>query len=211
MVPIDLTTLLGQEMIDPEHHPAQERAGGEVDEVMLLGEDAADGDEQRERHRVHAQVREQVHRRQHRHGRVHAGKAVGRGIEALDEREEFLRIAAALVDGAPFVGRRHREEHEERHLRPEQQDVAHGDVQELAGIFDGEIDVDDDRVIQSGIDPDPARAVRDGVVEGRTQHAGPVHVITLAPEIKLVDPHDEKDAHDEVDCVVRRCHGSCLF
>jgi len=139
---------------------------------------------------------------QHGDRRVHGRKTIRRGIEALHEGEKFFGMTTTLIDGAPFVWRGDWKENKKRHLCREQQNVTHGDVHKLPWRFDGEIDVNDDRIIETGINPDPARLIGNGVVERNFERARLGDVIALAPEIELIDAHDEEDAQSEINQII---------
>lgn len=63
---------------------------------------------------------------------MHAGKAIGASIDALDEGQEPLRHTAAPVEGAPIEWRLHRQYEEEAHLEKQQHQVD-GYLRRLSG------------------------------------------------------------------------------
>src|SRR5262249_18400648 len=180
--------------IEPERQRAKAGAGRQVDHVVLFGEEAAQGDQRREEPRPRPETWPQVKRRQHGNRRVHAREAVRAGVQALDECEESLGSSPRRVPRPPLGRGHHWIEEETCHLEDEEQQVAHGDVGELAWRPDDEVGVEDHRVVEAAVDPDPAGAVGDQVVDGQAELAGLGPRVTLAPEIELVDADDEKHA-----------------
>src|SRR5690242_8713499 len=73
-----------------ERRPAERRAGGDVGQAMLLGEERARGDQYGKQQRPRAELRIEIERRQRRDRDVHAGKAVRRRVHALHVGEEAL-------------------------------------------------------------------------------------------------------------------------
>lgn len=141
------------------------------------------------------------------HRSVHAGKAVGAPVKTLHKGEKFFRPAPPHHARAPFGRCRDGNQQEKEHLETEEQHVAQSDVEILARRRNRPVDGHDDGVIEKAVNPDPARAIRDAIVNRQPEFAGFGHVIPLAPEIELVNTHDQKRADDELNDAVDRLHG----
>src|SRR5258706_2368751 len=193
---------------DFKRRPAERRAGRHVQQVVLLGEERAEADQHRKESGPHPQPGMEIERGQRRDRHVHAGKTVGARVEALNQREEALGTAAPGFFLPPALGRGHGKGDEEGHLENQQQDEAAGDPGELARRPDGPVDVEDHGIIEKAVDPHPAGAVGNPVVGRELQLARRRERVPLAPEIKLVDADDEKNAERQVQDVIGEVHGA---
>ncbi len=173
---------------------------------MLLGEDAAGGDQGREEEHPRTERCLGVHRRQHRDADVHAGEAVARRVELPYEEQELLRERTPAVQVAPVSGRFHGKEDEEGHLTDEQDEEAHGQMVEVPRGTDGPVQGDDRRIVEKAVDPGPAGAVGDPLVEGHRKLTRGRRGVTLTPEVELIDPEDEENRHHQMDRVVDGVH-----
>jgi len=111
-----------------EHEPAEQGTRGNIDQVMLLGKDAAQANEEREQENPRPEHRSKMEGCQCGDRGVHAWEAVGAGVKALNEGEEPFGTSTPFVAGAPCFGCCDWEEREEGHLEKQQQCIADGDV-----------------------------------------------------------------------------------
>src|SRR5437667_3734501 len=137
---------------------------------------------------------------------VHAGKTVRARIEALHKGQEPHGAATPRIAGTPFGGRGHRQQGEESHLENQQQHVADRDVEIMARGIYRPIYGYDDRVIKKAVNPYPAWPIRKPIVDWQTKLARAGERVALAPKVELINANDEKDADDELNDAVGRCH-----
>ena len=134
------------------------------------------------------------------------GKASAQ-LPRIGERwRQALREGAPPVVLPPAFRRHDGKANEERHLEPQEQQVADRQAGELARRLHRPVDVQDHRVVQEAVDPHPARSVGDPVVYGEPELPRLRHVIPLAPEVELVHADDEEDAQRQINQIVRSAH-----
>src|SRR2546425_13153753 len=97
---------------EAEGKQAECGAWRQVEKIVLLGIEAAQGDERGKQKDARAGERKQMAGGQGCDRGVHAGKAVGAGVQALNEGQETLGPPTAQVAGAPFDWRSHGNESE---------------------------------------------------------------------------------------------------
>lgn len=133
---------------------------------------------------------------------VHAWETVIGFVERLDIPDEPM---GRCVQGGylpPGWRSLNREKKEEEHLYNQQDDEADNGVIKLPEVVEGEDRENYDWVIDSAVNPYPPGTKLDVSVNETFQLNRFPKGIPLTPEIKLINPDDQDDGHDDHDHIV---------
>src|ERR1043165_5573865 len=99
-------------------------------------------------------------------------------------------------------------EEEGRKLHDQKRNEAENRVAELSKRRDGEHKQEDYRVIESRVDPNPARPKRYPIIDLRGELDRLAEGAALDEKIELISADDQNDRHQQVDNMIKRRHSS---
>ena len=75
-------------------------------------------------------------------------------------------------------------------LKAQEQKIARRHASELTRRLNDPVGVENRRVIEKAVNPNPMRAILNPVIDGQSKLARPRPLVALAPEVELVDADD---------------------